>query len=64
VKTYTVEATRVGSVWLVYVPEVDRTTQARSRDEIEPMARDLVAVMRGVSPESVALRGLPSPART
>ena len=63
-KTYTVEATRAGSVWLVHVPEIKRTTQARNEAEIEPMARDLVAVMRGVSPASVALRGLPAPSRT
>ena len=54
--TYTAQATRTESVWLVYVPEVDRTTQARKVAEIEPMARDLVAVMRNVAPDSFELR--------
>lgn len=54
--TYTAQVRRAESVWLVYVPEVDRTTQARNVAEIEPMARDLVAVMRDVEPGSFELR--------
>jgi hypothetical protein len=41
--------------WLVHVPEVDRWTQARTLDEVDEMARDLVAVMERVDPETVEL---------
>jgi hypothetical protein len=55
VSTYTAKATRDGKFWLIHVPEVERYTQARNVDEIETMARDLVAVMRGVEPDSFTL---------
>lgn len=42
---YTANVRRGETSWLVYVPEVDRTTHARSLREVESMARDLVAVM-------------------
>ena len=45
VKTYHADVERDGAVWRVRVPEVQRTTQARSLREVEPMARDLVAIM-------------------
>ncbi|MGL5850473.1 MAG: hypothetical protein ACRCZD_06765 [Phycicoccus sp.] len=51
--TYTATAERDGRSWLVHVSEVDRHTQARTLREIEPMARDLVAVMLDVEPASV-----------
>lgn len=53
--TYTAKAERDGSVWLVRVPEIDRATQARTIDEIEPMARDLVAIMEDVPADSFDL---------
>jgi hypothetical protein len=31
--------------WLVFVPEINHYTQARNLGEVEPMARDLIAVM-------------------
>lgn len=46
--TYRAQVRRGDTFWLVYVPEVDRTTQARSLREVEAMARDLVAVMEDV----------------
>lgn len=52
---YTAHATRDGRFWLVHVPEVDRSTQARSIAEIEVMARDLVAIMEGVESDSFEL---------
>jgi hypothetical protein len=55
VTTYSVKAERADSVWLVHVTEIERTTQARTVAEIEPMARDLVAVMRDVEPGSFEL---------
>lgn len=54
--TYHASATRDGRYWLVHVPEVERYTQARTVDEIDAMARDLVAVMTGTDAASVDLR--------
>ena len=53
---YTARATRDGDrFWLVHVPEIDQWTQARRISEVEAMARDLVAVVRGVDPGEVEL---------
>lgn len=46
-KHYSVDASRDGRYWTVHVPEIGHRTQARSVAEIEPMARDLIAVMTG-----------------
>lgn len=54
-KTYHAEVTRDGKWWSIHVPEIDRTTQARNRGEIELMARDLIAIMEDVPPSSFAL---------
>ena len=51
-KTYRAEIARDGKYWSVRVPEVGRTTQARTLAEIEPMARDLIAVMEEVPEDS------------
>ncbi|MDN5917206.1 MAG: hypothetical protein L0I76_19235 [Pseudonocardia sp.] len=50
---YSAHATRDGGFWLVHVPEVERYTQARSVNEIETMARDLVAVMTRGDPTGI-----------
>lgn len=46
---------RDGQFWLIRVPEVDRATQARHLREVEAMARDLIAIMEDVAPDSFAL---------
>lgn len=43
----TAQLTRDEEWWSVYVPEVDRTTQARHLREVEEMAADLVHIMTG-----------------
>lgn len=53
---YTVNVRRGDTYWLVHVPAVNRTTQARSLREVEAMARDLIVVMSdGVDPADVEL---------
>lgn len=42
--------------WLVNVPEIGHTTQARRLSEIEPMARDLIAVMLDVDPSTITVK--------
>ncbi len=54
-KVYQVDADRDGRYWHIRVPEVARSTQARTLREIEPMARDLIAVMEDVDPTSCAV---------
>lgn len=53
--SYTAEVERDGRFWLVWVPEIERATQARNLREVEPMARDLVAMMLEVAPDSFDL---------
>ena len=53
-KTYRVNVTRGQRFWLIEVEGVG-WTQARHLREVEEMARDLVAVMTEVEPESLAL---------
>jgi hypothetical protein len=43
------------------VPEVARTTQARTLREVEPMARDLIAIMDGIPAGSFGLDVTMSP---
>jgi hypothetical protein len=52
VKTYQVNVERDGKFWLIHVPEVDRSTQARNLAELDSMARDLIAIMADIDPES------------
>jgi predicted RNase H-like HicB family nuclease len=54
--TYTARVERGEQYWLVTVPEIARTTQARTLREVEPMARDLIAVMEQVDPQSFELK--------
>lgn len=55
VSIYTVNAERSGAYWALYVPEIDRHTQARHLREIDAMARDLVAIITGDDPAGIRL---------
>jgi len=55
VKTYHADVDRDGKFWRVRVPEVGRTTQARTLREVEPMARDLIAIMDEIPEDSFKL---------
>jgi hypothetical protein len=55
VKTYHAEVDRDGKFWRVRVPEVARTTQARTLREVEAMARDLIAIMDEIPEDSFGL---------
>ncbi|MGH8774968.1 MAG: type II toxin-antitoxin system HicB family antitoxin [Jiangellaceae bacterium] len=46
---------RSGRYWAVYVPEVDRWTQARHLREVDPMARDLAALMLDVEADTLRI---------
>lgn len=53
--TYTALVSRDGRFWHVEVPEINRVTQARNLNEVDLMARDLIAIMTGVEPDAVEL---------
>jgi hypothetical protein len=53
--TYTALVSRNGKFWHVEVPEIDRVTQARNISEVDDMARDLIAIMAGIEPDSFEL---------
>ncbi|SJM61029.1 helix-turn-helix domain-containing protein [Agrococcus casei] len=53
--TYTAEATHDSQFWSIYVPELDRHTQAEKYREIEEAARSLVAILRDVDEDSFTL---------
>jgi glutamate dehydrogenase/leucine dehydrogenase len=54
-KTYRAVAEREDGWWLITVPELDIVTQARRVDQIEHMARDLIAVWLEVDYATVAV---------
>lgn len=50
---FTATAHREGDWWVIEVPQLGQTTQARTAIDIDMMARDLIAVMRNVDPSEV-----------
>ncbi|OOL32059.1 hypothetical protein GQ85_09785 [Rhodococcus rhodochrous] len=52
---YTAQLTRDEGWWSVRVPEVDRTTQARSLREVKEMATDLVHIMTGAPVDEIEI---------
>jgi predicted RNase H-like HicB family nuclease len=53
---YEAKARRDGNFWFVEIPELDLFTQARTIDEIEVMARDVIAISLEVPAESFGVR--------
>jgi predicted RNase H-like HicB family nuclease len=54
--TFTARATRDNDrYWLVHIPELGHYTQARNVSEVETMARDLIATLRGLEPQDIDL---------
>lgn len=52
---YTALVSRDGKFWHIEVPKIDRVTQARNISEVDVMARDLIAIMTGLEPDSFEL---------
>ena len=53
--TYHVRVERDEKHWMLYVPEIDRVTQARNLREVDSMARDLIAIMDEIPADSFDL---------
>ena len=45
---YKIEVVRDGRWWMVHIPEIDGLTQARRLSEAETMAREYIALDRGI----------------
>lgn len=57
---YEVQAILDGRFWLVRVPAIERSTQARNVAEIEPMAKELIELMTGeIDPQVNVKKVLP-----
>jgi hypothetical protein len=52
---YTAHVTREGRWWMVAVPQIDALTQARRLGEAGTMARELIALVLEVEPDSFDL---------
>lgn len=57
-KTITAQISRDGRFWLVYVPEIEQYTQARSVREVPDLARDLTATWLDIPLTDVGFAGL------
>jgi len=53
---YEVEVELDGRFWLVRVPAIDRSTQARTFREVPEMAKDLITIMTGEEQPVIELR--------
>lgn len=52
---YEVKAEQADKHWLLYIPAIDRWTQARNLGEVELMARDLIALWFEIDEDSFEL---------
>jgi len=58
--TFTALCERAGRWWTIQIPQLDGlTAQARSLDQVEIMARQVIARHLGVPPESIAVEVIP-----
>lgn len=53
---YNANVTRGAKYLIIHVPEIDQWTQATQLDEVDTMARDLIALVEEISPESIELK--------
>ena len=51
--TYTAVCTREGKWWVVHVPEIDHSTQARRLDQVPEIVADLVSLFTDLDPADV-----------
>jgi len=53
---YEAIARRDGNFWFIQIPELDLVTQARTVDEIDDMARGVIAISLDVPPGSFGIQ--------
>lgn len=54
-ETFNATAHREGKWWVIEIPELRQTTQARTMAEIETMATDLAAITLDVDPSTIKI---------
>jgi hypothetical protein len=52
---FKIEITREGRWWMISVPEIDGLTQARRLSEAEKMAREYIALDRGIPVDQIKI---------
>jgi len=52
---FDIHVTRDGGWWMVHIPKLGGRTQARYPSEVEPMAREYIAVSTGTPIDQVAI---------
>ena len=52
---FDIDVTRDGGWWMVHIPELGGRTQARYPCEVEPMAREYIAMSTGTPIDQVAI---------
>jgi hypothetical protein len=55
-RSFDIDVTRDGGWWAVHIPELGGLAQARYPSEVEPMAREYIAVSTGTSVDQVAIK--------
>lgn len=53
---YEAKARPDGTLWFIEIPELGLVTQARTVDEIEGMAREVIAISLDVPPEAFGVQ--------
>jgi hypothetical protein len=53
--SFDIDVTRDGGWWMVHIPTLGGRTQARFPREVEPMAREYIAVSTGTPIDQVAI---------
>jgi hypothetical protein len=53
--SFDIDVTRDGGWWMVHIPELGGRTQARYPREVEPMAREYIAISTGTPIDQVAI---------
>lgn len=55
-RTYEVLAWTESGSFVLYVPEIESLTRARHVEELEPAAKDLIAELAGISPDTFTIQ--------
>jgi len=53
--SFDIDVTRDGGWWMVHIPKLGGRTQARYPSEVEPMAREYIALSTGTPIDQVAI---------
>lgn len=52
---YKIEVTRDGRWWMIHIPDIDGTTQARRLSEAETMAREYISLVKNIPVDDISI---------